>query len=235
MTTFVLVHGAWHDPSAWDRVTPALHAADCRTLTPDLGTPGDRGLHDDAATVVAALATVPHDEQVVLVGHSYAGLVVREAADARPDAVDHIVLVDGWSGSDGDSLFTLAPPPFVEAAEAAARTRGDGWQVPAPPPAAFGVTDPDTAAWLAGHLSPQPLRTFTERTRLSGAVDRIAGTAIHCTPPTYPFEQMGSAAGYRTVAMAGPHDVPLTDPEPLAALLLAAAASGTGKARSKIT
>jgi pimeloyl-ACP methyl ester carboxylesterase len=94
MTTFVLVHGAWHGPWAWDRIVPLLHAAGARTLAPDLGTVGDRGLHDDARTVVAALDTVRREGELVLVGHSYAGLVVREAADARPDAVGHIVLVD---------------------------------------------------------------------------------------------------------------------------------------------
>src|SRR5688572_8722489 len=124
MTTFVLVHGAWHGPWAWDRVVPLLHAAGMRTLTPDLATAKDQGLHDDAQAVVAALGTVPEEDDVVLVGHSYAGLVVREAADARPDAVGHIVLVDGWAGPDGSSVFSLAPDALVEAVRTAAETAG---------------------------------------------------------------------------------------------------------------
>lgn len=161
MTMFVLVHGAWHGPWAWDRVVPLLHAAGARTLTPDLGTADDRGLHDDAATVVAALDRVPEDDELVLVGHSYAVLVVREAADA-------------------------------------------------------GATQ-----WLSARLVPQPLRTFTEATCLTGAVDRIPGTAVHCRPRTYPFDRFGRDVGYRTRAMNGPHDVMLTDPETLTDLLLA--------------
>ncbi|MFQ6330014.1 alpha/beta fold hydrolase [Nocardia sp. CWNU-33] len=222
MTTFVLVHGAWHGPWAWDRVTPLLQAAGAHTLTPDLGADGDRGLHDHAAAVIAALDTVCRDDELVLVGHSYAGLVAREAADARPDTVDHIVLVDGWAGGNGASLFSLAPARFVEAIRAAAEASGDGRQIPAPPPAAFGIFAPDTAAWLAARLLPQPLRTFTEPTQLTGAVDRVPGTAIYCRPKTYPFGQFGAAAGYRTLAVDGPHDVMLTDPEPLADLLLTA-------------
>lgn len=229
MTTFVLVHGAWHGPWAWDRVVPLLHAAGARTLTPDLSTPGDHGLHDHADAVVAALDTVPDDDELVLVGHSYAGLVVRESADARPDAVDHIVLVDGWAGTDGASLLSLAPDAFVQAVRAAAETRGGGWRIPAPPPAAFGIDDPDLAAWLAGRTLAQPLRTFTEPTRLSGAVDRIPGTAIHCTPRTYPFDRFGKDLGYRTRALDGPHDVMLTHPEPLARMLLEARSSKNGK------
>ncbi|MFL6140611.1 MAG: alpha/beta hydrolase [Labedaea sp.] len=220
MTTFVLVHGAWHGPWAWDRVVPLLHAAGARTFTPDLRRVGDHGLHDHAETVVAALDTIAEDDELVLVGHSYAGLVVREAADARPDAVDHIVLVDGWAGADGASMFSLAPDTFATAVRAAAQTLGDGWQVPAPPPAAFGIVDIQDATWLAARLLPQPLRTFTEPTHLSGAVDRIAATAIYCRPQTYPFDRFGESVGYRTLALDGPHDVMLTDPEPLARMLL---------------
>ncbi|GAA1527139.1 alpha/beta fold hydrolase [Actinomadura kijaniata] len=220
MTTFVLVHGAWHGPWAWDRVVPPLRAAGARTLTPDLSAVQDVGLHDHARTVVAALDTVPDGEDVVLVGHSYAGLVVREAADARPGAVGHVVLVDGWAGPDGASLFDLAPGAFAEAVRAAAEARGDGWRVPAPPPERFGIVDTGDAAWLSARLLPQPLRTFTEPTRLSGAVDRIPGTAICCRPPTYPFDRFGEAVGYRALPLDGPHDVMLTDPEALARLLL---------------
>ncbi|MEU8619186.1 alpha/beta hydrolase family protein [Streptomyces sp. NPDC048623] len=219
MTTFVLVHGAWHGPWAWDRVVPLLHAAGARTLTPDLNGPGDRGLHDDAGAVVAALDAAV-GEEVVLVGHSYAGLVVREAADARPHAVGHIVLVDGWAGPDGAALVDLAPEAFVSAVESAARTRGDGRRIPAPPPAAFGITDAAAADRLAARLVPQPLRTFTEPTRLSGAVDRVPGTAVHCRPRTYPFDRFGRDLGYRTRALDGPHDVMLVRPDPLARMLL---------------
>jgi pimeloyl-ACP methyl ester carboxylesterase len=218
MTTFVLVHGAWHGPWAWDRVVPLLHAAGARTLTPDLSEVGDYGLHDHAEAVAAALDTV--QDEVVLVGHSYAGLVVREAADARPDTVGRIVMVDGWAGPDGAGMFDLAPDAFVQLARTAAETFGDGWRIPAPPPAAFGITDPGAAERLAARLLPQPLRTFTERTRLSGAVDAIPGTAVYCRPLTYPFDRFGKEAGYRTIALDGPHDVMLTDPEPLARLLL---------------
>jgi pimeloyl-ACP methyl ester carboxylesterase len=222
VTTFVLVHGAWHGPWAWARVVPLLHAAGARTLTPDLSTPGDRGLHDDAEAVVAAIDEVPDDDELVLVGHSYAGLVVREAADARPDAVGHIVLVDGWAGADGASMVSLAPDAFVQAIRAAAETRGDGWQIPAPPPVAFGIIDTDDAEWLAARLLPQSLRTFTEPARLSGAVDRVPGTAIYCRPLTYPFDRFGAAIGYRTLALNGPHDVMLTHPEPLVRMFLEA-------------
>jgi len=217
MTTFVLVHGAWHGPWAWDRVVPVLTAAGARTLTPDLQG-GDHGLHDHAEAVVAAIDTV-HDD-CVLVGHSYAGLVVREAADARPGDVGHIVLVDGWAGGDGAGLFDLAPDFFVEAMRKWAEANGDGRSIPPPSPDLFGITD--EAEWLAARLVPQPLRTFTETTRLSGAVDRIPGTAVHCEPQVFPFREIGASVGYRTVPIDGPHDVMVADPEGIARVILEA-------------
>ncbi|MEU4623350.1 alpha/beta hydrolase [Actinoplanes sp. NPDC023801] len=228
MTTFVLVHGAWHGPWAWSHVEKVLQAAGARTLTPDLRAAGDQGLHDHARTVIAVLDSVAEGD-VVLVGHSYAGLVVREAADARPGAVGHIVLVDGWAGPDGSSMFSLAPESFVDAVRTAAETFGGGHRIPAPPPAAFGIHDPDTAALLTERMVSQPLRTFTEPTRLTGAVDRITGTAIHCRPQSYPFDRFGADLGYRTLALDGPHDVMLTHPDHLARMLLRAHRSGNEK------
>ncbi|NYI08168.1 esterase/lipase family protein [Allostreptomyces psammosilenae] len=220
MTTFVLVHGAWHGPWAWDRLTPLLHRAGARTVTPALTLEADTGLHDHVREVVTALDATAGADDLVLVGHSYAGLVVRQAADQRPGAVRHVVLVDGWAGRDGASMFGLAPRGFADAVRAAARAGADGRQVPAPPPASFGVTDPHDADRLARRLRPQPLRSFTEATRLSGAVDRIPGTAVYCRPLTYPFDRLGTAIGYRPIPLDGPHDIMLTHPRALADLLL---------------
>ncbi len=220
MTTFVLVHGAWHGPWAWDLVVPLLRAAGAHTLVPDRSAVGDYGLHDHACIVIDALDSVsPHDE-LVLVGHSYAGLVVREAADARPISVDHLVLLDGWAGPHGAGMFSLAPEPFVTAIRAAAEKFGDGWRIPAPPPAAFGITDSTTADWLAARLLPHPLRAFTESTTLTAAVDQVSGTALYCEPLTYPFDRFGSAVGYETRALNAPHDAMLTHPEDLVRMLL---------------
>jgi pimeloyl-ACP methyl ester carboxylesterase len=228
VTTFVLVHGAWHGPWAWERLTPFLHRAGARARTPALTMAGDAGLHSHADEVVAALDALAQDDpsgDVVLVGHSYAGLVIRQAADLRPHLVDHVILVDGWAGGDGAGVFGLAPESFVTAVRAGAQTSADGLSIPAPPPAAFGITDADDAHWLAERLRPQPLRTFTDITRLTGAVDQIPGTGIHCRPQAYPFDRFAAGLGYRTLALDGPHDVMLSDPEPLARLLLSAPAA----------
>jgi pimeloyl-ACP methyl ester carboxylesterase len=211
MTTFVLVHGAWHGGWAWDRVAPLLPKA----VTVDLTHDRDVGLHDHVEELVR-LVDATTDPDLVLVGHSYAGLVVRQAADLRPARVAHVVLVEGWAGPSGVSLAELAPEWFMTRVRAAA----DGWRVPAPPPAMFGITDPDDVRWLAQRLRGHPLRTFTDRTALTGAVDRIPGTGVHCRPAVLPFAQLTKQIGYRAVAMDGPHDVLLSDPRGVADVLL---------------
>ena len=217
MTTYVLVHGAWHGGWAWERVTPLLTAAGAHVVTPDLTHDRDTGLSGHADEVVAAIDAVT-DPDLVLVGHSYAGLVVRQAADLRPDRVAHLVLVDGWAGPDGTSLADLAPDWFTARVTAAANA--DGLVAP-PDPASFGITDPDDAHWLGQRLRTHALRSFTEPTRLTGAVDRIPGTGVHCVPETFPFARFAADLGYRTVPVDGPHDVPLTDPRAVADVLLA--------------
>lgn len=229
MTTFVLVHGAWHGGWAWERVVPRLRAAGADVVVPELTLDRDVGLDDHVEELVAVLDSSPPPAaggETVLVGHSYAGLVVRQAADRRPERVDRIVMVDGWAGPDGASLLGLAPDWFADWIDQTVTGSGGGWQIPVPPPSAFGIDDPETGEWLSQRLHPQPVRTFTESTHLTGAVDAIPGTGIHCRPEAFPFARLAGDLGYRLVAMDRPHDVMLADPAGLADELLAAASTG---------
>ncbi|NUW45786.1 alpha/beta fold hydrolase [Nonomuraea rhodomycinica] len=264
MTTYVLVPGAWHGPTAWDRVVPLLERAGARAVTIDLAATPATGLDEHVQQVITALdalepstfaaptcdaatpespAHTPHTSvstsrtvarasrtvfptpgpsapepgRVILVGHSYAGLVVRQAADRRPERVEHLILIDAWVGPDGSGLFTLTPEAFAERIRAAADESG---LIPAPAPALYGVTEPDDVAWLQPRLRPHPLRTFTDTTTLTGAVDRVPGTALYCRPQSLPFDRLAEELGYRTMPVDAPHDVMVTDPETVARYLL---------------
>lgn len=212
MTTFLLVHGAWHGSWAWNRLNPLLEAVGAHTATPELSLDPDRGLGDHSDEVTVAIDALPAEGELVLVGHSYAGLVVRQAADRRRERVSRIVLVDGWAGGDGQSLVDLAPSWFGPAVEGAT----ENGLVPPPGPDAFGVTDPDDQAWLWQRLRPHPLASFIEPTRLTGAVDDIPGLAIVTDQRQMPFAEMARRIAYLTIEVEGPHDVMLTHPERLA-------------------
>lgn len=92
MTTFALVHGAWHGAWCWDRLVPLLRAAGHRTVAVDLPTEDvSAGTAQYARTILDALADVDGDEPLVLVGHSAAGLTIPQVAAARP--VERLVFV----------------------------------------------------------------------------------------------------------------------------------------------
>jgi pimeloyl-ACP methyl ester carboxylesterase len=226
MTHFVLVHGAWHGGWCWERVVRELHAAGHQVTAPTLSGLGWRApeitpslsLSDHVEDVVAAVDATRDD--IVLVGHSYAGFVVREAADRLGDAVARLVLLDAWVGADGDSLLSVAPDWFSEALVEAARQDGGGWQVPVPPPALVGVEDPDDAAWLTSRLTPHPLKTFTDTTALTGVVDSVPAEAIVCSGSSgLPFADLATAFGWPIRRLDAGHDAMVTNPVDLARML----------------
>ncbi|MFE3456140.1 alpha/beta fold hydrolase [Nocardiopsis aegyptia] len=224
MATYVLVHGAWHGGWCWRRTAESLRAAGHEVHTPTLTGLGERahlaGPGVGLRTHVDDLLGVLRYEDlrdVVLVGHSYAGLVVREAADCRPELVSRITMVDAWAARDGQSMEDLAPGFFRDWIESATV---DGLISPTPA-AAIGVTVPDQAAWLEARLTPQPRRTFSEPTRLSGAVDAIDCRAVLCTPGgPLPFPRMAEENGWASTVLDAGHDAMVTAPLALADILL---------------
>jgi pimeloyl-ACP methyl ester carboxylesterase len=222
MSTFVLVPGAWHGGWCWTHVADRLRAAGHRVLTPTLtgldgGEPRpDVGLGTHADDVVTLLNTEDLTE-VVLVGHSYAGLVVRQAADRVPERVGRLILVDAWAGPDGASMDDLAPEPFRRWVD---RNTADGL-IAVPPPRMVGVDDPEQVAWLTPRLVPQPRRTFAEPTVLTGRVEALPCRAIVCVPDNgMPFGTWAREFGWPVDEIGTGHDAMLTAPDELTALLL---------------
>ena len=89
----VLVHGAWHGPWCWERVTPYLDAAGVPWVAPDLpscavASTGANETEDNAA-VRETLDCLPGDEQAILLGHSRGGRVISEAG--THNRVGHLV------------------------------------------------------------------------------------------------------------------------------------------------
>ncbi|MEV0792604.1 alpha/beta hydrolase family protein [Kribbella sp. NPDC050459] len=224
MSTFVLVHGAWYGGWCWSRVAQRLRDAGHDVFTPTLSGLGEQAepgagmidLRTHAVDVMNVL--LEHDlEDVVLVGHSYGGLVVREAADRLSSRIKELILIDAWAGGDGESLDSLAPAFFTAWVNSAT----SGGLIAVPPASSVGVVEPQQTAWLEERLRPQPRLTFSQPTRLSGAVDGIPCRAIVCTPSgPMPFAGLAKAFGWRTAEIASGHDVMTLAPDELAELLL---------------
>ena len=106
MKRVVLVHGAWHGPWCWDRVTPGLDDVGVEWATPDLpscsAADEGAGLVADVLEVERLLDGLPGDDPVVLVGHSRGGLVISEAG--RHERVDHLVYLCAFLLEPGEDL-----------------------------------------------------------------------------------------------------------------------------------
>ncbi|ORB63403.1 alpha/beta fold hydrolase [Mycolicibacterium tusciae] len=84
MATFALVHGAWHGAWCWERLTPELEKLGHRVITMDLPIDDSSATFDDYADIVCRAVDHCSGEDLVLVGHSLAGLTVPLVAARRP-------------------------------------------------------------------------------------------------------------------------------------------------------
>ncbi|GAA2601035.1 alpha/beta fold hydrolase [Winogradskya consettensis] len=238
MSTFLLVHGAWHDGRSWDRVTPLLAAAGHRVFAPSLTGHGDRaallspevGLDTHAGDVVRLILDEDLTD-VVLVGHSYAGLVVSSAANQVPDRIAHLVYLDAMVPEDGESAADIMPVTQLLIDQAAQTPTP--WRIPPlpemPPPAGlFGVTDPADKAWLRTMMSDESVLCFQQPAHLDNpALATVPRTHIHNVGdaagrlprrPVPALQPNGTPSQVRDLPTG--HDSMITMPYELAELLL---------------
>ena len=153
MTDYVLVHGAWHGSWCWKRVRQLLTAKGHQVFTPTLTGLGERvnllsrdvSLDTHIADVVNLLLWEDLRD-IVLVGHSYGGIVVRHVADQMPDRVRSLVSLDAFIPEDGKSVLDYLPDSG-KAMRELTRAQGDGWKVPPLTASVFAVNATD-AAWV---------------------------------------------------------------------------------------
>src|SRR5712691_4052417 len=100
--TIVLVHGAFASPAGWDGVAAALHKDGYQTVTPALGL---ASVSDDVAIVRSTLDSIPGDK--ILVGHSYGGFVITNAASGRSD-VRGLVYTAAYVPDSGETITSLS-------------------------------------------------------------------------------------------------------------------------------
>jgi pimeloyl-ACP methyl ester carboxylesterase len=228
--TFVLVHGAWHGGWCWRRVIALLQAQGHRVFAPTLSGLGARShlaaMPIDLDTHIADVVNEMRWEEldgVVLCGHSYGGMVISGVAEKMERAISSIVFLDAFLPDDGQSLFDIAPST-TRAAMDQAIAKGER-MLPPRPAAFFKVNDKDQA-WVDAMCTPQPLATFTQRLKLTGAHDRI-GKKAYVRAPLYPNEKFNDAAArvrddraWRFYEVPCGHDVMVDMPERLTEILL---------------
>jgi pimeloyl-ACP methyl ester carboxylesterase len=232
--TFVLVHGSHDGGWIWHKLTPLLQNAGHAVFAPTLS-----GLSDRAhllpcgidltthITDIVNLVTFQDLTEVLLVGNSYAGMVITGVAAQIPERLRLLVYLDAYLPEDGQSEVDLLPPGMRAARQAEAQANG-GVTLP-PPPSVFGVTDSTLADWLRARMTPHPWATYTEPVPHGNSASRAIPRAyILCTGGESvsifaPFANKARAAGWPVYELAQNHIAMLTAPDEVAQILLALA------------
>lgn len=236
MATYVLVHGGGHGGWCWRHLSPLLRAAGHEVYTPTLTGLGERAHllspDTDLATHIADITAVLEYEdctEVILVGHSYGGMVITGVADRAAGRISQLVYLDAAIPADGESLADVIPA-LIDLARGDARVV-DGVKLGLWPDsevllAVYGVTDPDDSAWLQEKLTPHPWKSFVQPLRLTNeaAVKRIPRSNISSSVAASGMvdgpQRDRALAADRTWEIDTGHDLMITTPKEVAEILL---------------
>jgi pimeloyl-ACP methyl ester carboxylesterase len=232
MATFVLVHGAWSGGLIWRANARALRKESHEVYAPTLTGLGERrhllNREIDLDTHIQdVLGVIDYEDlsDIVLVGHSYGGMVVTGVADAVPDKIASLVYLDAFLPENGQSLFSMLPPDRPHAT-----APGEDWLTAPLPAEAFGEPSQEVRDFVARKGMPQPTACFSQRLKLRGGIDRVGRkTYIYCNDPeptafTPIYERLKSKPGWTVHTLPCTHFVQMDMPDELTALLLQAVA-----------
>jgi pimeloyl-ACP methyl ester carboxylesterase len=229
--TFLLVHGAWHGGWCWRAVSSLLRKAGHEVHAPSLTGLGERrhlvSGKVDLDTHIEDLTQLIEMEDlrdVVLVGHSYGGMVVTGAADRRPERIARLVYLDAFVPEDGKCLLDYAVP------ERAARMRHEGERtgfVTPPPMSLWGLTRIEDLDFVGQREVRHPYATMAQPVRLTNIAEAamIPKTFVYCSSPaTGSFDQFAARyrnnPAWRFHELKTGHDAMILVPQEVAKILL---------------
>lgn len=135
MATFVVAHGAWSAGWGWKKMRTRMAERGHDFITPTLTGLGERAhlAHRDVDLelhIADILAVLEFENltDVILIGHSYGGMVATGVADRARERVSALIYVDAHVPRDGDSISSLTPERFEEMKKLADE-KGEGWKM----------------------------------------------------------------------------------------------------------
>jgi pimeloyl-ACP methyl ester carboxylesterase len=239
MATYVLVHGGAHGGWCYQRVARILRSAGHEVYTPTMTGLGERSHllspRIDLDLHITDIVAVLHYEDlrdVILVGHSYGGMVITGVADRAAERVGRLVYLDAATPVNGQSLVDVAGP-IIQATRPLGRVIDGVELVLLPSPEAgrfYGVTDAGDVAWMSDRLVAHPWRCFEQPLTLTNeealwAIPQyhVVCTSTLATRKRAPMEK-ARAAGRLWDIDTG-HDLMITEPRAVADALLEIAAA----------
>ncbi len=236
MSTFVLVHGAWHGGWCWRDVARLLRAAGHEVFTPSLPGMGEHWQQinrqislDTHVDAIIELIRLERLNQVVLVGHSYGGIIITGVADRLhdTDTLARLVYLDAVVPEHGRA-WGMAHTPEVQASRHAAAAAAGGIFLPVPDAALFGIDDLDQRAWVQASMRPHPYGTYLSPIALPNqAAVKLPRLYVDCVKPFYgDFNglkpKLKADKSWRYVELQTGHDCMVSAPQATAELLMIA-------------
>jgi pimeloyl-ACP methyl ester carboxylesterase len=193
MATFVLVHGSTFGGWCWKETAADLRAVGHEVYAPSLTGLGERSylLGPEVSLSshirdISDLLFYADLRDVVLVGHSYGGMVITGVAEHAAGRLTRLVYLDAFLPEDGDSCFGLMPGIRERWADTITTCAGVLVKLPFDADflaSAWGITDPSLQDWVVARSSPMPLLTHEEEIRLAGNhAARLPRSYIYCAP-----------------------------------------------------
>jgi pimeloyl-ACP methyl ester carboxylesterase len=228
VATFVLAHGAWSAAWAWKKMRPLMAKSGHSFFTPTYTGLGERAHLANPAIdldthIEDVLGVLEFEDlnDVVLLGHSYGGMVATGVADRARARIAHLIYLDAFVPKDGQSLFDLVPEAQRQRMRAGAAA-GDGWRVP-PNPTPEDTSSEDRA-WIAGKRLPHPLKCMESPLKLRHGPLTLPRSYVEATRntsgPFAPFAaEARNAPGWACYEIDASHSPNITAPEALMTLL----------------
>ncbi len=226
MAEIVVAHGAWSAGWAWKKMRPLTAALGHRLWTPTYTGLGERA-HLAAPEVnldthiadVAGVLDMEDLTDVVLVGHSYGGMVATGVADRAAGRLQRVIYLDAFVPADGESLAMLAGQ---EARHMRAMAE-DGWRLPPRPVPAD--TPPEDREWISERRMSHPVECFCQPIVLTGAGAHLPRHYIYALKKDDRdsfgrFHAMAkSTRGWTSHEIDASHNPHITTPDALAEML----------------
>ena len=190
---FLLIHGAWHGGWVWNEISDILRYQRYSVSTPTLTGLGEKKhLLSSKITIETFIEDVVNHiifenlNNIILVGHSFAGSVISGVADRLRDRIQKLIYFDAMILIDGQKPFDITPKETVEQRIELAKKFGNNISIPAPSANAFGVFDIKKSLLLEEKLTPHPLSTYQSKLTIKNEIGNgIPLFYIFCNDPVY--------------------------------------------------
>jgi pimeloyl-ACP methyl ester carboxylesterase len=227
MSNFVLVHGSWHDGSAWKAVIKHLEAKGHQAFAPTVAGHG-KGVNQNVNNAQCTQSIVDYivDKDltdIVLLGHSFGGTVIAKVAEAISDRIRRLIFFAAPVLNDGESFRDILPPDFQALSDKLARESDDNtlmlsfeiWRE-----AFLNNADLDLAKSSYTQLSPEPYQPLIDKLDLQQFYSLpIPKSYLYCMEDTSRPQgewgdlRMSNRLGlFRFVQMPGSHEVMFSNP-----------------------